>query len=708
MRIKKIKLCNFGSYEGENQFEIDTGCPDQRIVIVGGKNGAGKTTLFTAIQLCLYGHIAFGYKSAGKLYYKELFSLINDNARMDENETACVELTFVENRIDQDEYVMTRSWHWNNTNINETLSVVKNNTFLNEEELTDFQNYLLHLIPPDLLSLYFFDGEKIAEFFLGDQHNNLKEALLTLSGNDTYEILYGSVRKLLNGVESGNNSIAQNYADQKEALAEYLKTQQNLTLRLSEVDADIDSYELSIKKEDEAYAASGGVSLDEWKTLHERIKAEEELRERLNLERKVAANDVLPFLILTSNLRSVYQQIKNEEEMQKGRLIQDAIKSDAFTDFLKKAIYTETGKKDSDSLVLLIQSYFGQSHNPEFKILFDLSGDEEAIVLNTVSKTMQSRQALFVDYQERIDDSIARSKDLRESLNKSSVENFESHIMTISQLKIDLERAQTQKEKLLIELQMINDQIEAVNKALDVTRRALEAELKQQSVTALSDRMLLLVEELQDQQYRKLIASVEEDLNKKFRQLIRKDDFVSYIYIDLDFTLHLVRYQDVSLHNLRDTLRKYGTKSLKNNIKDRAYKELIQKLGTTEDKLAESLSQCAQSTLELPMEVDYMRFSNGEKQILVMSLYWAIMNQSYNELPFIIDTPFARIDTEHRANITELFFKELQGQLFVLSTNEELRHEHLATLDQQIARVFLLEYGSDKKTHITQGNYFEV
>lgn len=64
--------------------------------------------------------------------------------------------------------------------------------------------------------------------------------------------------------------------------------------------------------------------------------------------------------------------------------------------------------------------------------------------------------------------------------------------------------------------------------------------------------------------------------------------------------------------------------------------------------------------------MDYSHFSNGEKQILVMSLYWAIMNQSHNELPFIIDTPFARIDTEHRANITERFFKELPGQLFVL------------------------------------------
>ena len=54
------------------------------------------------------------------------------------------------------------------------------------------------------------------------------------------------------------------------------------------------------------------------------------------------------------------------------------------------------------------------------------------------------------------------------------------------------------------------------------------------------------------------------------------------------------------------------------------------------------------------------------------------------------------------------FFKELKGQLFVLSTNEELRHEHLTALDEQIAKVYLLEYGNDKKTHITQGDYFEV
>ena len=117
MRIKKIELYNFGSYEGVNTFDIESTASDKRIVIVGGKNGAGKTTLFTAIQICLYGHIAFGYKASGKLYFKDLFSLINDKARMDENEVSYVRVVFVENRIDSDEFVMTRKWNWSNTNL---------------------------------------------------------------------------------------------------------------------------------------------------------------------------------------------------------------------------------------------------------------------------------------------------------------------------------------------------------------------------------------------------------------------------------------------------------------------------------------------------------------------------------------------------------------------------------------------------------------
>ena len=300
------------------------------------------------------------------------------------------------------------------------------------------------------------------------------------------------------------------------------------------------------------------------------------------------------------------------------------------------------------------------------------------------------------------------NKELREQLHKSSIENFQAHLERVSEINFLLERANLDRETLQTALNNIHDKISNVTKAIEITRKVLETELRKQSVSALSDRMLLLVEELQEQQYQKLLSCVEVDLNRKFRQLIRKDDFVDYIYIDSNFSLHLIRHQSVDVAAIKLTAKKHGVAALKNSFNQMAYQSLISQLDTTEESLSFALEECKETAIILPLEVDYTRFSNGEKQVLVMSLYWAIMNQSQRELPFIIDTPFARIDSEHRSNITKQFFKELPGQLFVLSTNEELRHEHINALDQQIAKVYMLEYGGDKRTRIFEGSYFEV
>ena len=126
------------------------------------------------------------------------------------------------------------------------------------------------------------------------------------------------------------------------------------------------------------------------------------------------------------------------------------------------------------------------------------------------------------------------------------------------------------------------------------------------------------------------------------------------------------------------------------------------------DKLADALESFQGSEFELLMEINKDTLSKGETQVFVMSLYWAMMQQCKCELPFIIDTPFARIDTDHRANIVEQFFKRLPGQLFVLSTNEEISSKHMMSLHDQTSNVFLLEYGDDKRTKIIDNQYFEV
>ena len=133
MKIERIELNNFGSYEDINSFDVMTHDQSKRIIIIGGKNGAGKTTLFTAIQICLYGHASFGFKTSGKRYLKEIYDLINNQARLDETKSAYVKICFSESRIDTDHYEVTRFWTWSNSIITEIFSVKQNGVLLDEE-----------------------------------------------------------------------------------------------------------------------------------------------------------------------------------------------------------------------------------------------------------------------------------------------------------------------------------------------------------------------------------------------------------------------------------------------------------------------------------------------------------------------------------------------------------------------------------------------
>ena len=206
MKIKTINLYNFGSYEGRNTISFENSDTEKRVVVIGGKNGAGKTTLFTALQLCLYGYYSFGFKSASKQYFKEVYNLINNKVRLDECAAAYVEVVF--EQVTDTEIVLfnvKRLWTWLNGDVEEQLIVTQNGIALDEEGLTNFQKFLIHLIPPELLKLYFFDGEKVADYFLGNHEVNIRDALMVLSGNDTFDLLYENVKRVLKSTHIHQN-----------------------------------------------------------------------------------------------------------------------------------------------------------------------------------------------------------------------------------------------------------------------------------------------------------------------------------------------------------------------------------------------------------------------------------------------------------------------------------------------------------------------
>ena len=105
-------------------------------------------------------------------------------------------------------------------------------------------------------------------------------------------------------------------------------------------------------------------------------------------------------------------------------------------------------------------------------------------------------------------------------------------------------------------------------------------------------------------------------------------------------------------------------------------------------------------------EIEKSRLSKGEKQVFIMALYWSFMQLNKQQVPFIIDTPFARIDSEHRTNITENFFMDLSGQVFIFSTNEEITSEHYDRMKPNIQARFLLENTDTWKTTVYANKYF--
>lgn len=713
MKINNISLFNFGSYEGLNSFDFHNSDPNKRVVVIGGKNGAGKTTLFTALQICLYGHYAFGFRSTGRHYLREIYNLVNNKVRLDDTASAYVEISF--DQITDTERILfrvRRSWSWDTGEIVETVSVWQDEQALDEEELGNFQKYLIHLIPPELLKLYFFDGEKVADYFLGNREVNVRDALMVLSGNDTFDILFDNVKRVLKLSESQGNDSAKTYLENKQIADSLLKRITDTQCKIDELISKLDDLRSSASLHTQQYTARGGVTLDEWTSLHNELKEEEEKRERINWQRKALATDVLPFIIASKLLNKIPEQIDSERSFLAYLNLLEQIEDPAFSAMLATAaagLGTVDPHVAGQQLLLSIRDHFYDERWEEFTPLFGLSNDEEAQVQATLAKVNSVEACVFKKYQRRVEASLEKTKAIRAKIQSSDIEHFEEYVREITRLEEEQKVVQLMISHEQEKLENLKLEQVAVDSQLRNAKKAFEEQLKKESVSAVSGRVLLLLEDLQKELYTHLIRKVEKDINHKFSQLIRKKDFFTEIRIDDDFNIHVLRQQAIAKTDILAQLKGNSFNALQKAIGKYAVEELVRITDTIDvTSLREYVRQSEHETYLLLVEIDKDHLSSGEKQIFVMSLYWAMMQQSKNDLPYVIDTPFARIDTEHRANITDFFFKQLNGQLIVLSTDEEISDAHIASMKEQIAHIYMLEYGQDKSTHIHNDVYFEV
>ena len=106
-------------------------------------------------------------------------------------------------------------------------------------------------------------------------------------------------------------------------------------------------------------------------------------------------------------------------------------------------------------------------------------------------------------------------------------------------------------------------------------------------------------------------------------------------------------------------------------------------------------------------EVEKKSLSAGEKQLMVISLLWALAINSKKKLPVIIDTPLSRLDSAHRSALVKKYFPKASDQTIILSTDSEIDERYYRLMEKSIGDEYTLQYNDkEKRTTIVEG-YFE-
>ncbi len=696
MKIQQIKLKNIGPYINENIFNFTTADGYKRMVLIGGKNGAGKTTLFRAIKLCLYGCLAYGYETINSKYLDEIVRIINSTVKLQKNCEAQIDLSLLlDDGKYNNVYIFSRRWKIGLKKVVETFEVSKNGIILSETEKEDFINYIFHLLPPNLFRFYFFDGEKLNDFvFNGNTNSDFKDAFLKLCNLDTIEIVRENFRRISRNKTKENFIFSDEYERNLKEYEMAIASVKNAEEEYASIEQAIFLIDEQLTILEKSYTKSGGISKLEWKSMQEQIAKEEARREEKRKWLKDIANNVLPFIIIKNLLLELKEQIAAEHKFQLNSNLKKTIDSPDIKGIISSILNDsgiELAQDITDKIICDITKYSSQVNDIDPILnLSDLDRFELIAKINSLYSFDINRIKAATD---EIETSLKCVKRIRKKIERSSIQNYDEYLQKKSELNESRANLTQQLLELDKEIQQLRSNKDTCSLKLSKAKSAYELMLKKQSLNDISARALLAFDELQEILYHKSIRTVELEFQKRFNALINKSDLIDGIHIDQNLNVFPYKKKKFNAKEIRKSLFVNGKESIIAQIGLYAFEILQEKLLLDEEEF------------ELPVEVK-QQFSAGEKQIFVMSLYQALSRLNKINVPYIIDTPFARIDGEHRDNILRYFFKELKGQIIILSTDEEIVSNYKDVVSDIISDTYILNHTNDGNTEIISNTYF--
>ena len=644
MIIKKLTLRNIGVYAGKNTFKFEGEKP---IVLVGGMNGSGKTTFLEAVLLALYGSNSIAYSESNqKSYTQYLSSFVN---RSEKDKTCSVELEFEINNGVIENYIVKREWDAITKRTKEQIIVYKDGAY-NEFLTNNWPMFVENILPSALSSFFFFDGEKIAELAVDSTNVQLKNSIRSMLGISILDILGNDIMRNLKKTKKigDENKTAEGIQALREEKEKAIET-------LAEIDTQIEELRRKIVKDNynlealhQLYTVKGGDAVEKKQEIIQmRAALMADLSNEENSLYELSASE-LPLVLVKDLICDIKLQAADEHA---DMIMRHAVSQldELFEEF--SAEY----KGDPKAGLEFVSFVKEQTNSEQVKTIYELSDQALLQTNNLVEGTLKN---IADEAKELLSSKKELAKQIRELDNYLTLDINDKELQaTYKQIK-DAEQT------------LIDDQIKM-------------SELGQQRSAANS----------------KVMATTSE--------------FSKYVELYLstaelrDSTDRTIKYSNMAL-NIIDKymveLQKRKTGVLAATITS-CYKKLANKKNFIKKIVMDPETLDLQYLSEDRKEVPKDSLSAGEKQLMVISILWALAICSKKKLPVIIDTPLSRLDSLHRTSLIKSYFPNAGEQTIILSTDSEIDASYYRLMEQNIGDEFTLNYDEETKSTSIQRGY---
>lgn len=708
MKINKIVLYNFNSFERVNEFDFSNTNEEKNIILIGGKNGAGKTSLFTAIKIALYGPLAFGYVGVNSHYIAKIKDFINSNTFQTNKVESSVQVTIslmVEREIK--EYEIIREWHYSRQKLIEGYSVREDGKPLHNQELLYFQNYLQGLVPPELFEFFLFDGEEVGNIFSTNMYNAyVRNAVYTLCGLDTFEIVRKYTSRYVGKATTEDEVELYNEYERLRQLAENLETtKEAIDLELINKQAELEQIETELTDLETEFKNAGGITNSERRRLTREFDEAERLKMESAAKIRIFIEDLMPFFIVKEFTEKISEQLEYEEKGEIYNYIQEKLDRNEIQEVLSE-------KVPESSIDALMNMLLGKFKPKEYKEnlvpMHDLSKEDTGRV-NAMISTINSFDAnTMIDTIKKKQKASDRTMEINRVLKSAMTDEDAAGFSERQNLLL--------KKKEEVKQKIYDNKVRQEELAVQIKEAVQQRERSWQNVkdnaqnrhvfelsTGLSTMMDTLLREKTIEIKRRLEQLIVDNL----QHIYRKNNLITHIEIDDSFQFNL--YQDAvyTSKELMHLLKNLGKDAFALTIGNQGQRILFERYEVeTINQLRQVLSTDSTNTIILYKKIDLNRLSKGERQIFILSLYWAIIELSGQDIPFIIDTPYARIDANHRKEISEKFFPNISRQVIILSTDEEINEEYYKIIKPHIAKEYLLINEENQNRTSVENRYF--